>query len=114
MVTVALLLKKKHRSGFADNVAAANDDYGVLASDGNAAALEDLNDTCGRARGESGAPCLKAAGVDGMKAVNILNWIDRIQQRLGVNLGGERKLDEDTVDVVTRVEIGDEFKHAFG
>jgi hypothetical protein len=46
-----------------------------------------------------------------MKAVNILCWVDRIQQGLGVNLGGEWKLDEDTVDIVTGVESGNEVKH---
>jgi hypothetical protein len=105
-----VLVEEQHGGGLADDVAAANDD-GVLASDGDVAALEDLDDTCRRARGKSGAASLQAAGVDGMKAVNILCWVDRIQQGLGVNLGGEWKLDEDTVDIVTGVESGNEVKH---
>jgi hypothetical protein len=46
-----------------------------------------------------------------MKTVNILCRIDRIKQSLGINLGRQRKLNEDTVYVITGIESGDEVKH---
>jgi hypothetical protein len=108
-----VVVEKEHGSGFADNVTAADDD-GMLTSDGNMAALEDLNDTGRRAGRESGAACLEAPGVHGVKSVNILCWVNRVEQGFGVNLGGQRKLDEDTVNVVTGVESGDEVEHFSG
>ena len=108
-----VLVQQQHGDGLADDVAAADDD-GVLAGDGNVAALENLDDSGGRAGRERGTAGLQAAGVDGMKAVDIFLGRDGIEQRLGVDLRGQRQLDEDAVDVVAGVELGDEGEHVFG
>ena len=98
-----VLVQQEHGGGLAHNVTAADDD-GVLAGDGNLAALEDFNHAGGRAGRERGTAGLETAGVDGMKAVDILGRRDRVEEGLGVNLFGKRKLDQDAVDVVAGVE----------
>jgi len=108
-----VVVQQKHGGGLAYDVAAA-DYHSVLAGDGDVAALEDLDDTRRRARREGGATGLEAAGVDGMEAVNIFLGRDGVEEGLGVNLLGQRKLDEDAVDVVAGVELGDEGEHLGG
>ena len=49
-----------------------------------------------------------------MKTVDIFCGLDSFENFFGVDLFGERKLDEDAVDVVVAVEIVDEFKHVLG
>ena len=70
IVTVAFCVEQQHGDGLADNVAAADDD-GVLAGDGNVAALENLNDAGRRAGRERRTAGLQTAGVHGMKAVDV-------------------------------------------
>jgi hypothetical protein len=41
-----------------------------------------------------------------MKAVHILVRSDGVEQRLGVDLRGQRQLDENAVDLVAGVELG--------
>ena len=102
-----VLVEQQHGGGLAHDVAAADDD-GVLAGDGNVAALENFDDAGGRAGRESGAAGQQTARVHGMKAVHVFRGGDGVEEGLGVDLRGKRKLDEDAVDVVARVELGNE------
>ena len=73
-----VLVQQQHRNGLADNVAAANND-GVLAGDGNVAALQNLNHA-GRCAGrERRTAREQTACIDGMKAVHIFRRVDRIE-----------------------------------
>ncbi len=98
-----VLVEEQHGGGLAHDVAAADDD-GVLAGDGNVAALENLNDAGGGAGRERGTAGLQTAGVDGVEAVYVFCGGDGVEEHLGVDLFGQRKLDEDAVDVVAGVE----------
>ena len=83
-----VLMEQEHGGGLADDVAAPDDD-GMLAGDGNLAALEDFDDSGRRAGRERGAAGLETAGVDGMKAVDIFGWDDGIEESFGVDLAGK-------------------------
>ncbi len=107
-----VLVEQEHGDGLADNVATADDD-GVLAGNGNVAALENLNDAGRRAGRKRRAAGEQAARVHGMKAVHIFCRIDSVEEGLRVNLRRERQLDEDAVDVIARIELGDEREHFF-
>ncbi len=50
----------------------------------------------------------QAARVHGMEAVDVFRRIDGVKKRFRIDLRGERQLDEDAVNVVARVEAGDE------
>ena len=100
------MVEQEHGGGLADDVAAPDDDS-MLAGDGKAAALEDFNDAGGRAGRERGTASEQAAGVDGVKAVNILGGSDGVEEDFGIDLRRERELDEDAVDVVAVIETGD-------
>ncbi len=78
-------MEQQHGDGLAHNVAAADDD-GVLAGDGNFAALENLDDAGGRAGRERRTAGEQAARVHGMKAVHVFRGIDGIEQAFGVDL----------------------------
>ena len=52
----------------------------------------------------------QAAGVDRVKAVDVLGRIDRGDHPAGIDLGGERQLDQDPVDPLVGVELGDELQ----
>src|SRR6185312_15075862 len=98
-----ILVQEKHRDWLADNIAAANDDC-MLAADGEVAALENFDDACRRAGGESGAAGLEFAGIHGMESIHIFGWRDGVEEKLGVDLLGKRELNQDAVDVVSIVE----------
>ena len=108
-----VFVQQQDRHGLAHNVAAAHDD-GVLTGDGNVAALENLDHARRRAGRERRAAGKQAARIDGMKSVHVFRRIDRIQQTLGVDVRGQRKLDQDAVDLVARVELSDQRVHLFG
>jgi hypothetical protein len=64
--------------------------------------------------GVQATPAHEVAQTDGMKPVDIFCWIDRLQDTLCVDLGGERELDENAIHGVVTVEILDEFEHLSG
>jgi len=76
----------------------------MLTGDGDLASLENLDDARGRAGRERGAAGLESAGVYRMKAVDVLGGIHGVEEGLGVDLFRQWKLNEDTVDVIARVE----------
>jgi hypothetical protein len=49
-----------------------------------------------------------------MEAISVFFGGDGVEQALGVNVFRQRKLDEDAVDVVAGVELGDEREQFFG
>ncbi len=59
-----ILVEQQHGGGLADDVAAADDD-GVLAGDGNIAALEDFDDAGGRAGARAGRPAWRRPALTG-------------------------------------------------
>ncbi len=64
-------LQQHGRDRLAHDVAAANDDR-LFPCNRNAAALQDLNHTGGRAGRQALLPGMQAADVDGVKSINIL------------------------------------------
>ena len=80
-----IFVQQQDRHGLAHDVAASDDD-GVLAGDGNAAALENLDHARWRAGRERRPPGEQAARIYGMKTVHVLRRLDCIQQTLGVDL----------------------------
>ena len=108
-----VLVEQQHRDGLAHDVAAAHD-HCVLAGDGNAAALENLDDSGGRAGRERRPAGQQTACIHGMKAVDVLGGIDGVEQGLGIDLRGQRQLDQNAVDLVAPVELGDELEHLLG
>ena len=75
---------------------------------------QNLDDAGRSARREAGLAALQAACVDGMEAVDVLVGSDCLEETLGVDVLRQRKLDEDAVDVVAGVELGDEGEHLVG
>jgi len=108
-----VLVEEQHGYRLADNIAAAYYD-GVTAADGDAAALENFNDSRRGAGGQRRAAGLQAAGVHGVEAVYVFIRANGIEKSFGIDVGGKRQLNEDTVDLVTGVEAGQQFEHLFG
>ena len=109
--SVGMHQEKSH--GLADDVAAAEHD-GVGAFDGDLVAAKNFHAAGGSASDESGTIGNKLAEIHGMEAVDVFCGIDSFENALGIDLRGKRKLDEDAVDVVVIVEVGDELKHVVG
>src|SRR5712692_377449 len=99
--------------GFADDVAAAEDD-GVGAFDGDAVTAKNLHASRGSAGDESGAAADETTEIYRMKTVNVFCGIDGFENALGVDLGREGKLDENAVDGVVVVQVLDEAQHLVG
>ena len=55
-----------------------------------------------------GSACEQQPGVHGVKAVDVLDRIDRADDASLVDLAGQRQLDEDAVDLLIGVQVGDE------
>ena len=106
-------MHQEERHGLADDVAAAEHD-GVGAFDGNLVAAKNFHTTGGSARDESGTIGDEFAEIHGMKAVDVFVRRDSFEDTLGIDLMGKRKLDEDPVDAVVVIEVGDELKHVVG
>ena len=108
-----VLVEQQHRDGLAHNVAAAHD-HGVLAGDGNLAALENLNHAGRRAGRKRRAAGKQAARVHGMKAVHIFGWIDGVEQRLWQSTCGGRGSWIRMPSMSSRaLRLGDQREHLF-
>ena len=90
------------------------DDDGVLPAMGMSAALKDFDTAGGGAWDQSGALGGEKADVDGMKAVNVFGRVDGEENFLDIDVGREGKLDQDAIDFVAAIEIGDEGEKFFG
>ncbi len=99
--------------GLADDVTATEHD-GVGAFDRDLIAAKNLHAAGGGAGDESGAIGDELAEIHGMEAVNVFVRRDRFENALGIDLRGKWELDEDAVDIVVIIEIGDELKHVVG
>jgi hypothetical protein len=106
-------VRQQHGDWLADDVAASYN-HGFLPGDFDAGAREDLHAAGGGARHQAGALRGEVADVHGMEAIHIFFRRDFEQHALGIDLLGERKLDEDAVNVVARVEFVDERDHLRG
>jgi len=49
-----------------------------------------------------------------MEAVNVFVGVDCFEESFGVDVAGQRKLDEDAVDIVAVVEVVDQVQHLVG
>ena len=103
-------LQEQHRGGPAHDLAAADDDR-LLARRVDAVRGEELH-AAGRRRGDVERRAeVEVAGVDGMEAVDVLVRRDGVRHLRLVDVLRERKLDEDPVDLVVRVQLVDEREH---
>jgi len=93
--------------GFADDVAAAEDD-GVGAFDLDIVAAQNFHAAGGSAGDQAGTSADEAAEVDGMETVHVFGGIDGFQNALGIDLRRKRKLDENAVHVVVAIQVFDD------
>src|SRR5258706_8899087 len=100
-------VEQQHGGGLADDVTTADDD-GFLTGDGNVAAVQDLDDSGGRAPDQAGALRREKPDVDGMEAVDIFGGIDGHQDFFLVHLRGQRQLHQDAVNLVAAVQVFDQ------
>ena len=104
-------VEQQHGQRTTDDIAAADDD-GLLAFDGNVGAAQDLHASGRGAGDEAGTLGAEIADVGGVEAVDILIRRDGEQDALGIDVGGQRKLDENAIDFIAGIELldeGDEF-----
>src|SRR5260221_8165020 len=101
---VAVQQKQSH--GLADNIATA-ENHGVGALDGNIISAKDLHASRGRASDQPGPIADEHSHADGMKAVDILRGIDRLEDPLRIDLRRQGKLDENAINIVIRIEVPD-------
>ena len=101
----SVLLEQEQRHGFADDIAASHD-YGVFPRDGNFVALEQLDDACGRTGLQAVPAGCQQADVIRMESIDVFLGRHGQQNAAGIDLGGERKLHQNTVDLRTPVQLG--------
>ena len=97
------LLRQHRRQRHADEPA-ASDDHNVLAARVGAATHEQLLDAVRSRRQVALAALQDAALIGRMQAVDILEWIDPVEQGVGVDAFGRRQLQNDAVDIEVGVE----------
>ena len=103
-------VQQHHRRRLADNVGPSDDD-GVLPSDRQLAAPQNLDDARWCAGRESRLAALQPSHIHRMEAVDVLVRRDRLEQPLGIDVLRQGQLDQDAVDVVARVQLGDQRQH---
>ena len=108
-----VLVQQQHGGWFAYQIAAAHH-HRVFPCNGDAAALQNLDDSR-RGAGRQRRPArLQAARVYRVEAVHVLGRGDGIEQGFRIDVGGQRQLDENAVNLVAGVEAGHEAEHLFG
>mmetsp|Transcript_9747 Transcript_9747/g.16961 ORF Transcript_9747/g.16961 Transcript_9747/m.16961 type:complete len:318 (+) Transcript_9747:473-1426(+) len=108
-------LHEQHRGREAHDVAPPQH-HGFLTADLHAGALEEIDAALWGASDGGGlrpAAHAKAANVYGMEAVNVLLEADGSQDDLFVDVGGERELHQDAVNVRIRVEVRHDLEDFF-
>jgi hypothetical protein len=95
---------EERRDGFADDFAAADDD-GVFAADADAAAVQNLEAAVGRAGEIARAALDQEADVFGVKTIDVFQRMDGVEDFLLANLGWQRKLNQNTVNLVVIIEV---------
>ena len=97
------------RHWFADDVRPADHD-GVEAAEAAELLLQQMEAAERRARHEGREARRQPSCIDGVKPVDILRGIDRLDDAGCVDLRRKRKLDEDAVDPIVSIEIGDQLQ----
>ena len=103
-------LQEQHRGGPPDDLAAADDDR-LLPGRVDAVRGQELHAADGRRGDVERRPEVEVAGVDGMEAVDVLVRRDGVRHLRLVDVPRQRKLHEDPVDLVVRVQLVDEGEH---
>ena len=106
-----VLVQQQLGHRFADYIAAAYD-YGTLAFDALAGALDQPYDALRRAGDEALAPQPQIGDVGGMEAVHVFFGHDGVDYTVFVDMAGEGKLDQDSVYGCVGVQAGDRFKQS--
>src|SRR6202043_1493368 len=84
------------------------------AYDGDFVAAKNFHAAGGRAREGGGSTADQTTEICGMKAVDVFCGIDGFENALGVDVGREGKLNENSVHGVVIVQIMDETQHLVG
>jgi hypothetical protein len=97
-------VQEEHRHRFAHDVAPPHD-HRSLALDLDPLPLQELDDSRGRAGARGGTVLDQLSRVDGVKSVDVLLGNDAIEELARVEMVGERKLQQDRVDLVPLVQL---------
>ncbi len=106
-------MHEEKRHGFADDITSAKDN-GVGAFDGDLVATQNFHAAGGSAGDESGTTGDELAEIDRVEAIDVFRRSNRFKDAFGIDLGGKRKLNQDAVNIVVIVQVGDELKHVVG
>ena len=108
-VTVAFAASSSRADRHPDQLRAADDD-GLGALQVDALVGEQLHHPGRGAGNEPGRAVGEQAGVGRRQPVDVLGRVDRRDDPVGVDLAGQRKLDEDPVDAASSPEPGDKLQ----
>lgn len=99
-------MQKELRHRLPDDVTTTEDDA-VLASRLNLIAAQELNDSLWGSRDEAGKSDAHTPNIDWVEAIDILLWADRFDDALLIDVLGEGKLDDESVNFGIAVEAVD-------
>jgi hypothetical protein len=94
--------EREHRP--ADQVGPSND-HRLLAGRIHSGGSQQLHDSSRCAGHEPGLPARQAAGADRRQAVDVLLGVERVDDRVGVDLIRHRQLNQDPVHLIGSVEL---------
>lgn len=106
-------MHEKKRHGFSHDVATAKHDR-IGAFDRDFIAAKNLHTARGSAGDKSPTIAYELAKVDGVEAIDVFGRSDGFKNALGIDLRGQRELDQDAVDIIVVVQVGDEPEHEVG
>ena len=106
-------MHQQQRHGLSHDVAAPDDD-GVRSLKRDAAARKISIAPAGVQATSPGAAGNQPPQIHRMKSVHVLRRVHGFEHALGVHLRGERKLHEDSVHIVARVEFRNQREHFLG
>src|SRR5688572_10108883 len=104
-----VLLLEKHRHRLPDDIAPTHDD-GILTGDRNIRSFEYLDHAGRRARHQRANTLHQPTGIDRMKTIDVLFRIDRLKHASLIDLLWQRKLHQNSIDVISQVERSDDLK----
>ncbi len=96
-------LQKQLRHRPANNLAATNDTC-IRATYFNPAVVQQFDDACRACMARTPVFPSQLSGIHRMKTIDILRRIDRFDNRSLVNLPRQRKLRQNTVNIVARIQ----------
>ncbi len=113
MVTVAFSCSSNIAIGFSDDVAASHY-HGIPARYGNLVALQDLHHAGRRARTLQSRPAgREQTHVAWMESIHVLLRQDSQQCLLRIDMSRQRQLNQNAIDVTTRVQLRDNRQQSF-